>query len=143
GSSIKHHHQNKQKQEEEDEREQNKHEFIVKQEPILISNNSDVQTTVDSLLDIDSSDDEDTLTTINNEDIFSLDQSDQTITSSQQCILLESDINNEQQDTREATMWLGTDDGIILIFQCTETMKTVSRKSRIVKQLGSAIHSIL
>ncbi|CAF3358005.1 unnamed protein product [Rotaria sp. Silwood1] len=143
GSSIKHHHQNKQKQEEEDEREQNKHEFIVKQEPILISNNSDVQTTVDSLLDIDSSDDEDTLTTINNEDIFSLEQSDQTITSSQPCILLESDINNEQQDTREATMWLGTDDGIILIFQCTETMKTVSRKSRIVKQLGSAIHSIL
>ncbi|CAF4434285.1 unnamed protein product, partial [Adineta steineri] len=40
-------------------------------------------------------------------------------------------------------MWLGTDDGIILIFQCTETMKTVARKSRIVKQLGSPIHSIL
>ncbi|CAF1236085.1 unnamed protein product [Rotaria sordida] len=140
GSSIKQH-QHKQKQQD-DERQENKHGFIVKQEPISISNNSDVQTTVDSLLDIDSSDDEDTLTTINNEDIFSLDQSDQTI-SSQQCILLESDINNEQQDTREATMWLGTDDGIILIFQCTETMKTVARKSRIVKQLGSAIHSIL
>jgi hypothetical protein len=31
---------------------------------------------------------------------------------SQQCILLESDLNNEQQDTREATMWLGTDDGV-------------------------------
>jgi hypothetical protein len=30
---------------------------------------------------------------------------------SQQCILLESDLNNEPQDTREATMWLGTDDG--------------------------------
>ncbi|CAF2791087.1 unnamed protein product [Rotaria sp. Silwood2] len=140
GSSIKHHHH--QQKQEEDEQQQNKHGLVVKQEPILVSNNSDVQTTVDSLLDIDSSDDEDTLTTINNEDIFSLNQSDQTILS-QQCILLESDINNEQQDTREATMWLGTDDGIILIFQCTETMKTVARKSRIVKQLGSAIHSIL
>jgi hypothetical protein len=31
----------------------------------------------------------------------------------------------------------------ILIFQCTETMRTVARKSRIVKQLGSTIHSIL
>ena len=74
---------------------------------------------------------------------------------------MENDSNNEQQDTREATMWLGTDDGMfvhsiehfsrmriyfffrILIFQCTETMKTVARKSRIVKQLGSPIHSIL
>jgi len=95
---------------------------------------------------------------INNDDTFSLDQAS---ISSQQCILLETDVNNEQQDTREATMWLGTDDGVyvlliliidvinsssssrILIFQCTETMKTVARKSRIVKQLGSPIHSIL
>jgi hypothetical protein len=68
---------------------------------------SDVQTTVESFFDIDSSDDEDT-STINNEDIFSLDPK----TASQQCILLESDINNEPQDTREATMWLGTDDGM-------------------------------
>jgi hypothetical protein len=99
GSSIKQR-QHKQKEEEE--------ELVIKQEPILISNKSDVQTTVDSLLDIDSSDDDDTSTTINNEDPFSLDQT----LSSQQCILLESELNNEQQDTREATMWLGTDDGV-------------------------------
>ncbi|CAM2722468.1 unnamed protein product [Rotaria socialis] len=142
GSSSKHHqHQNIKKQEE-DEQQKHKHGFTVKQEPISISNDTDVQTTIDSLLDIDSSDDEDTLTAINHEDIFSLNQSDQTILS-QQCLLLESDINNEQQDTTEATMWLGTDDGVILIFRCTETMKTVARKSRIVKQMGSAIHSIL
>jgi len=46
---------------------------------------------------------------INNDDTFSLDQAS---ISSQQCILLETDVNNEQQDTREATMWLGTDDGV-------------------------------
>jgi len=46
---------------------------------------------------------------INNDDTCSLDQ---TSISSQQCILLETDVNNEQQDTREATMWLGTDDGV-------------------------------
>lgn len=111
GSSSKHRqHQNIQKQQE-DERHQRKNELIPKEETALLLNNSDVQTTVDSLLDIDSSDDEDTLTTINHEDIFSLNQSDQTIPS-QSCILLESDINHEQQDTTEATMWLGTDDGV-------------------------------
>ncbi|UJR10864.1 hypothetical protein I4U23_015051 [Adineta vaga] len=145
GSSIKHrHHQHKQKHpeeidEEEGERQEHKHEeHLLKQEASSLLKNSDVPTAVESFFDIDSSDEEDT-PTINNEDIFTLDSS----TPSQQCILLESELNNEQQDTREATMWLGTDDGIILIFQCTETMKTVARKSRIVKQLGSPIHSIL
>ncbi|CAF1461333.1 unnamed protein product, partial [Adineta ricciae] len=142
GSSIKHrHHQHKQKHQEDDEgeRQEDKHEeHLLKQEAGLTMKNSDVPTTVESFFDIDSSDDEDT-STINNEDVFSIDST----TPSQQCILLESDLPNEQQDTREATMWLGTDDGIILIFQCTETMKTVARKSRIVKQLGSPIHSIL
>ena len=105
GSSIKHRpHQHKQ---EEEEKQKNKHEPVVKQEPSSIGNNSDAQTAVDSLLDIDSSDDEDAANTINNEEMFLLDQA----MSSQQCILLESDLNNEQQDTREATMWLGTDDG--------------------------------
>lgn len=27
---------------------------------------------------------------------------------------MENDSNNEQQDTREATMWLGTDDGVFV-----------------------------
>ncbi|CAF3871802.1 unnamed protein product [Adineta steineri] len=144
GSSIKHrhhHHQHKQKHDVEgEERQEHKHEEIIpKQETNSILKTLDVQPTVESFFDIDSSDEEDTPTINNNDDFFSLDQT----VPSQQCILLESDLNNEQQDTREATMWLGTDDGIILIFQCTETMKTVARKSRIVKQLGSPIHSIL
>lgn len=37
---------------------------------------------------------------------------DQISISSQPSILLENDFTNEQQDTREATMWLGTDDGM-------------------------------
>ena len=109
GSSVKHHHhQHKQKQREEVERQEDKHEgHVIKQEPISLLKNPDVPTTLESFFDIDSSDDDET-STINNEDIFSLDQR----TSSQQCILLESDLSNEQQDTREATMWLGTDDGM-------------------------------
>ena len=31
----------------------------------------------------------------------------------------------------------------ILIFQCTETMKTVARKSRSIKRLASPVYSIL
>lgn len=46
---------------------------------------------------------------INNDETCSLDHAS---ISSQQYILLENDLNNEQQDTREATMWLGTDDGV-------------------------------
>jgi hypothetical protein len=46
---------------------------------------------------------------INNDDTCSLGQAS---ISSQQYILLETDLNNEPQDTREATMWLGTDDGM-------------------------------
>ena len=111
GSSIKHrHHQHKQKHQEVDEgeRQEDKHEeHLLKQEADSPVKNSDVPTTVESFFDIDSSDDEDT-STINNEDVFSIDST----TPSQQCILLESDLHSEQQDTREATMWLGTDDGM-------------------------------
>lgn len=111
GSSIKHrHHQHKQKHQEEDEgeRQEDKHEeHLLKQEAGSSVKNSDVPTTVESFFDIDSSDDEDTPTT-NNEDVFSI----YSTTPSQQCILLESELHNEQQDTREATMWLGTDDGM-------------------------------
>ena len=45
---------------------------------------------------------------INNDESRSLDQA----SISSQCIILDNDLNNEQQDTREATMWLGTDDGM-------------------------------
>lgn len=68
---------------------------------------ADVPSTVESFFDIDSSDEEDA-STINNDELFTLDPS----TPTQQCILLESELNNEPQDTREATMWLGTDDGM-------------------------------
>jgi hypothetical protein len=54
---------------------------------------------IDSLLDIDSSDEEE----LNNQDNFSLD--DSSINS------FESKINHEEQDTREATLWLGTQNG--------------------------------
>ncbi len=107
GSSIKNRHA--QHKQEEEQRQQNKNQFVNKQESISILKNSDVQPTVDSLLDIDSSDDDETSTMINNDDNCSFDQAS---ISSQQCILLETDLNNEQQDTREATMWLGTDDGV-------------------------------
>ena len=107
GSSLKHRHQ-QHKQEDEEQQSQNKHSVPAKQEASSIAKNSDTPTTVDSLLDIDSSDEEDTSTTINNDEIFSMDQT----IPLQQYILLESDVNTEPQDTREATMWLGTDDGV-------------------------------
>jgi hypothetical protein len=105
GSSIKNR-PSRTKQEDDDEQ---KHSFVSKEEPISLIKTTDVQTTVDSLLDIDSSDDDETSTMINNDETCSLDQ---TSISSQQYILLDNDFNNEQQDTREATMWLGTDDGV-------------------------------
>ena len=69
----------------------------------------DVKTTLDSLLDIDSNDDDETITTIQNDQTSSLfDQSSISLRS----ILTENDSNNEQQHTSETTTWLGTDDGV-------------------------------
>ena len=110
GSSIKQRHQqHKQKHRGGDEEgEEHKHEgHHLKQEASSIVKGADVPTTVESFFDIDSSDEEDA-STINHDDLFTLDQN----TPTQQCILLESELNNEPQDTREATMWLGTDDGM-------------------------------
>ena len=105
GSSMKNHRS---------QYKQHKHECIVKQEAFSVLKNSESQLTVDSLLDIDSSDDDDTTTTIHNEDTCSSDR----IISSFQCVLFENGRNTEQQDTRESTMWLGTDDGVFVSFIC-------------------------
>ncbi len=100
GSSIKHRQQSH-KPEEEQQRQEHIQQELISDVPTT--------TTVDSLLDIDSSEDDDEASTmINNDETRSLDQT----SISSQCILLETDFNNEQQDTREATMWLGTDDGM-------------------------------
>jgi hypothetical protein len=64
---------------------QAKHDFLRKQE----SNNSETIPTIDSLLDIDSSDDD--------EDNLSLNDSS-----------IDDHFNNEQQNVKEATIWLGT-----------------------------------
>lgn len=106
GSSIKNRSPTN-KQVDEQQQQQKQHQDMNKQESMAKAN--EVPPTVDSLLDIDSSDDEEnTSTTINNEESCSFDRT----SSPSQCILLETDINTEQQDTREATMWLGTDDGV-------------------------------
>ena len=109
GSSIKNRSPTTKQIDEQQQQQQQQKQYqdMSKQESMVKVN--DVPPTVDSLLDIDSSDDEEnTSTTINNEESCSFDRT----SSSSQCILLETDINTEQQDTREATMWLGTDDGV-------------------------------
>ena len=73
-----------------------------KEEKDLLTKSTNVDQRTDSLLDIDSSDDEET-----NE----FDRSNQ-FDFNDQSILFENDFNAEQQDTREATMWIGTDDGM-------------------------------
>ncbi|CAF3389737.1 unnamed protein product [Rotaria sp. Silwood1] len=88
--------------------------------------------TIDSLLEIDSSDDDDV---INNEENLSLNESSSNLS--------ETNLNNEHSETRQATIWLGTRDGGLFIYECSQTVKTFGRKSRICKQLNSSIHSIL
>ncbi|CAF3382695.1 unnamed protein product [Rotaria sp. Silwood1] len=88
--------------------------------------------TIDSLLEIDSSDDDDV---INNEENLSLNESSSNLS--------ETNLNNEHSETRQATIWLGTRDGGLFICECSQTVKTFGRKSRICKQLNSSIHSIL
>ncbi|XP_076467848.1 rho guanine nucleotide exchange factor 17-like [Babylonia areolata] len=45
------------------------------------------------------------------------------------------------QDPHKSTMWLGTEDGCIHIFQCTDNIKTTKNKLRI--QHGSPVHCIV
>ncbi|KAH3843698.1 rho guanine nucleotide exchange factor 17-like [Dreissena polymorpha] len=45
------------------------------------------------------------------------------------------------QDRLKSTMWLGTEDGCIHIFQCTDNIKTTKNKLKI--QLGYPVYSIL
>ncbi|CAF1189906.1 unnamed protein product, partial [Didymodactylos carnosus] len=108
----------------------------------VISGGGTLGATPESLLDIDSSDDDD----LNHGDTSSihtdrLDSLTHDIFETSTLPIREEYI--PEQDTREATMWLGTEDGGLQVFQCTETMKTVARKSRILRQLGSSIYSIL
>ncbi|KAL8587625.1 hypothetical protein ACOMHN_045314 [Nucella lapillus] len=49
--------------------------------------------------------------------------------------------SNWQQDPHKSTMWLGTEDGCIHIFQCTDNIKTTKNKLRI--QHGSPVHCIV
>ncbi len=79
---------------------------------------------VDLLLDYNSSDDDE-------QENFSL--NDYSINS------LESYLNNEEEDT----VWLGTENGGLFIYDCSQTMKVFGRKNRMFKQFNSAIHSIL
>ena len=75
-------------------------------------------TTGESLFDIDSSDDEETMTQMNHDEHGIFDASGHSI-------LLESDCHSEQQDTREATMWIGTDDGVSVSNRKRETSDAV------------------
>lgn len=80
-----------------------KHRPLTKDpQPSKTSEDKPTTTTGESLFDIDSSDDEETTTQVNH-DMFD---------ASGQSLLLESDCHSEQQDTREATMWIGTDEGM-------------------------------
>jgi hypothetical protein len=111
GSSLKHRHA-EQKIKQDDERKQQV--INDKRDSLLATKKSAGPLTGDSLLDIDSSDDEDTIHQQPHDDddeLFPFDG----MTSNEQSILLETDLSTEQQDTREATMWLGTDDGLSVL----------------------------
>lgn len=51
----------------------------------------------------------------------------------------ESSSNDNQQ--QQPTMWLGTEDGCIHVYNCTDNIRT--KKNKIKMQLSSAIYSIL
>ncbi|CAF1262464.1 unnamed protein product [Rotaria magnacalcarata] len=107
---------------------QRKHNFISQEQ----SNNYLKSIAIDSLLESDSSDDDDD--NINNRDNLSLNDSSIDI--------VENHSNKEQQDTTQASMWIGTQNGGLFIYECSQTMKTIGRKS-IFKQLTCSIHSII
>ncbi|CAF1140330.1 unnamed protein product [Adineta steineri] len=90
------------------------------------STNSDDTIPIDSLLDSDTSDDDD----ISHDDNLSLNT-------------VEEDFINEQQISKDATLWLGTENGELFIYECSQTMKSIARKNGIIKQLNLSIHSIL
>lgn len=88
-------------------------DFNGKQSTAATTTHSNPTRIGDSLLDIDSSDEDENGSTLIGDEhssIVSLDLS-------QQSVNIESDLHQEQQDTREATMWIGTDDGLFVFLR--------------------------
>lgn len=54
---------------------------------------------------------------------------------------ISSDVSSEETDTQQPTMWLGTEDGNIHVYNCSDNIRIKKNKVKI--QHGCAVHSIM
>lgn len=50
-------------------------------------------------------------------------------------------IDNDETDNQQSTMWLGTEDGAIHIYNCSDNIRI--KKNKVKLQLGASILSIM